>query len=436
MKILIVTAFFPPQNSIASLRPYSWAKYWSLAGHKVTVLTTPKKETSADSPMPFVNFEVIEVPVPWLKFFGRLRQPHRTGVFPAEISSAGISKHLNFRARLGEWFKRLQRTYGVVYGVRMPDPLDLWARVAVRRVSDQTWDLVVSTAGPYSVHAPAYRLYKRGLAKQWIADWRDLWVDHHIFPGLAGFRMLERYMERKWCTAASAITTVSQPLADVMAAKYGNKVSVIFNGFDIDDLELLPTQSIFPDDGVTRIVYTGTIYAGKQDPTPLFQAIAQLAIESDLSPDRLQVLFCGNNADVSEIAGTHGVADFVKYLGFMPRSRALQMQRDADVLLFLPLESDSAQGILTGKLFEYIYSGSLIWSVGRSDDASVASVLKAADCGVVMARDVLKIKAAIIELLEHSCVDVQSATRHKRYDAFIDKYSRREQALRMLKILD
>ena len=37
MNILIVSHYFPPGNSIAALRPYSWAKYWSRMGHQVTV---------------------------------------------------------------------------------------------------------------------------------------------------------------------------------------------------------------------------------------------------------------------------------------------------------------------------------------------------------------------------------------------------------------
>lgn len=45
MRILIVSTFFPPENSIASFRPYSWAKWWSRAGHEVTVVSTKKNTT-------------------------------------------------------------------------------------------------------------------------------------------------------------------------------------------------------------------------------------------------------------------------------------------------------------------------------------------------------------------------------------------------------
>ena len=62
MKILIVSYYFPPQNSIASLRPYSWAKWWSRAGHDVTVLTIEKKILKNNLNLDCSMFKLIEVP--------------------------------------------------------------------------------------------------------------------------------------------------------------------------------------------------------------------------------------------------------------------------------------------------------------------------------------------------------------------------------------
>ena len=42
-KILIISYDWTPRNSIGVHRPYSWAKYWSLNGYEVTVLTSKKK---------------------------------------------------------------------------------------------------------------------------------------------------------------------------------------------------------------------------------------------------------------------------------------------------------------------------------------------------------------------------------------------------------
>ena len=42
MRIVIVTYNWPPRNAIGTHRPYSWARYWSEAGAKITVLTAAK----------------------------------------------------------------------------------------------------------------------------------------------------------------------------------------------------------------------------------------------------------------------------------------------------------------------------------------------------------------------------------------------------------
>ena len=59
MKILIVSTYFPPANSIASLRPYSWAKWWSRAGHDITVLTTEKDKRSNDFKLDCKGFKIL-----------------------------------------------------------------------------------------------------------------------------------------------------------------------------------------------------------------------------------------------------------------------------------------------------------------------------------------------------------------------------------------
>ena len=114
MKILIVTAFFPPQNSIASLRPYSWAKYWSRAGHDVTVLTVPKKASPSDSPMPTDGFKLLEVPIPGLGF---LRKLIGGGAVTSSLGPVGREgAKPGVRKRLRQWIAGLQRRYGIAYG--------------------------------------------------------------------------------------------------------------------------------------------------------------------------------------------------------------------------------------------------------------------------------------------------------------------------------
>jgi glycosyltransferase involved in cell wall biosynthesis len=435
LNILIITYFFPPLNSIASLRPYSWAKYWSRAGHDVTVLTLPKKPAPSDSPQPFDGFRVIEVPIPGMAFLRKIfGRNDISGASLTEFTANGKeATPTTIREFLYSKRSRWQKRYGFFSGCRMPDLLDLWSGIAFKAVKNQHWDLVVSTAWPYGVHRPAYRLKKTGIAERWITDWRDLWTDSYMFPGLLGFRAVERLLERRWSQVADAITTVSEPLADTLREKYGDKVHVIYNGFDPEDYENLPAERILPNDGVFRIVYTGSIYSGKQDPSPLFEAVHNLYTQGKVSPECLRIIFCGINADVSDLARKHSVEEFVEYAGFVPRQQALRMQRDADALLFLEFESENAKGHLTGKLFEFLFAGPPIIGVGVGGDSSAGLMLKKTGRGKCFGRNAEKIAEEIKRCLSVNSNTILSAKKIDYY--IISEYSRKVQSEKMLKLL-
>lgn len=436
MKILIISSFFPPQNSIASLRPYSWAKHWSRSGHDVTVLTVPKKRESTGLTLPFDGFEVIELAVPGMSFIAKLLGSNSSAPTCSGLPTSNDKISMSFRLKrsVKKLLVRLQKQYGFAYGCRMPDPLDFWGGVAIKAIEGRKWDFVISTAGPYSVHGPAYVMRKKGLANCWIADWRDLWVDNHIFPGLPVIRTFERFLERRWCLAADVLTTVSEPLADVLRAKYGKKVAVIYNGFDLDDYAQLPTESAFPDDGVFRIVYTGSIYAKRQDPTLLFQVLRELAGYHEVSSDQLRVIFCGNNADVRDLAQKEGVSKFVEYFGFLDRNKALHMQRDASALLLLEFESIKVKGILTGKLFEYLFAGPLIWAVGVSSESSIGEILSETKRGVAVGRDAALLREEILTALTGKGGAVLK--NKQQCASSLEVYSRQAQAIKVLNLVD
>lgn len=431
MRILIISTFFPPLNSIASLRPYSWAKYWSQAGHEVTVLTMAKYQDAKTALMlPTTGFEVLEVKPPRLLSFLKqdYQSSHVSKQANAEKSSSWLSQ---IKKPLFAFFDTLRHRTGIFNSCRMPDFSDLWIRPALKSLQGKdSWDLVVSTAGPYSVHIAAGLLKKAKRARKWIADYRDAWSDNCVYPGLFPFNAIERILERKLMNRADAITTISEPFAKIFSEKYNQtKVYVIENGFDPCDLEQLDAQSIFPKDGKFRIVHTGTIYLGKRDPTPLFQAIAKMRNDPQDSHflNSLEVLFVGpNQANLAELIEHYKVAHWVKQVGFVSRETALRMQRDAEALLFLPWNDTSIDGVMTGKIFEYLFSGTEIWAIGGQGLEASQKLILDAKAGLVFST-IDEIIASLQNCLRN---------RHKRKSAidsdFLRRYNRKFLAEKIL----
>lgn len=426
MRILIVSPFFPPQNSIASLRPYSWAKYWTLAGHDVTVLTVDQPQDPSVS-LQFTNpgYRVIALPLP--SFLEKLKQGYgQQEAAPKKTKSTfslfGLAK------KLFDW---LRHRKGIFNACRFPDFTHLWIKPALAAVKDaQPWDLVVSTAGPYTSHIVASAIKRRKQAALWIADYRDGWTLNPLYKGLFPLSWMEKTWERRVLREADTISVVSEPMAKQMRDHFGHPhVITIPNGFDPEDLSDLSPEPIFPADGKFRLVHTGTMYAGKRDPTPLFRAIAQIAQEPSLAAylERLEVLFVGpRQANVEEMIRHYGVEKWVKMTGFVSREKALRMQRDAHALLFLPWNDPEVDGILTGKIFEYLYAGTPILAIGGSHVEESQRLILEAKAGRI-----LENAAAIYEYFANALSDPKRSP-NQAEAAVLKRYERKQLALDLL----
>ncbi|MFN3478403.1 MAG: hypothetical protein ACK4ZM_03445, partial [bacterium] len=235
MEVLIITYFFPPLNSIASLRPYSWAKYFSEMGINVTVLTPTKYPFSSDLDLPLEGFKVVNIPIPK----------------PFKIISLG--KLINF----------LNRKYslGIYYKLRMPDDTIGWVKPAYEWASYRKWDVVISTALPYTVHEIGYKLKKNGKCKLWIADWRDLFSENPIFTGLPFLKNLEKQKEKIFNNTADLVTTVSQGLKNYWVKTTSKPIEIIYNGFFEEDYSVYYSDEInqVNKDDKVCIFYAGTM---------------------------------------------------------------------------------------------------------------------------------------------------------------------------------
>jgi glycosyltransferase involved in cell wall biosynthesis len=420
MRILVLSTFFPPLNSIASLRPYSWAKYWTLAGHCVEVVTLDVPQDPAlNIDLPNPGFTLHRVPLPpWLH---RLKQQ---GCAQSK-EGTGIKKNLFSLIR------SLKAKTGIFSSCRMPDLAQFWVKPALKVIKmEPAWDLVISSAGPYPVHSAASQVKRAGKAKMWIADYRDRWSDSCIYPGLFPFTLIEKVWEKRLLRHADLLTTVSQPFADFYARKYpGKKVFAVENGMDPSDLEALSPGPIFPQDGKIRIAYTGSLYFGPQDPSPLFAAIASLRADPEFSKylEQLKIVFAGPCQDtLKQLVDKYKIGPWVELYGFVSRPDSLRMQRDAHALLFLPWNDPQQEGVLTGKLFEYLYSNTPIVALGAKKMESAQELILKAGAGSVLVQEE-EIKRYLIRLLQ----DAQK--KKNRIDPnLLKRYDRQTLAMKLL----
>ncbi len=432
MRVLIITHYFPPLNAIGSLRLYSWAKYWKEIGCDITILTTRKnRKFKHQLHFDLRDFRIIEVSLPWL--FSKM-----TNVMKGENGdSINNSNKRNCRSffwkRVKEKIRRIQYRYGIFFFYRMPDVCDWWVRKAYNKVKEMEFDIVVSSFAPYATHLVALRMKRKHRKVLWVADYRDLWTLDHLYKGMWPFIFVEEFLEKKINHMADIITTVSTELANKLEVKYGIKnVYVIENGFDPSELDKLPKEKYWRD-GKVRFVYTGSIYEGKRDPSPFFRAMQLIAnSEKRKYLEKLEVIFVGKRkGNLDTLIEKYKVGKWVLSKDFVSREESLRMQRDAHVLLFLEVEAPEITGILTGKLFEYLFSKTQIWGVGITTKSAAGKFIVDSKCGRVFGKDVNLIRESLMDLL------ITGGKPQITPDwNFLNNYTRKQQADKLMKIME
>ncbi len=403
MRVLIVSPYFPPRNAIGALRVHAFATCWAAAGDDVTVLTTAKRPHQREHEMPAEGFEVVEIDYRVSPILERLRHDLRGAPAPGPVrgpAPGGGPPRTGRPGALKSLLRRLQDRSGVYGSMRMPDFTDSWVKPALAWATPRgPWDVVFSSAGPYTAHLVALALREGGTAARWVAEYRDLWTGNRLHRGLFPFTIRERTLERRCLRTADLLVTVSEPLARNLAGRSRAPVEVIYNGFDPDELAGLDRAAAFSDDGVLRIVFTGTLYPAGQDPGALLDALAALP------RNRVRLVVAGpSGAAWRTAAERHRVADLLDDRGPVSRPNARRMQRDAGLLLLVDFDPEM-EGVLTGKAFEYLSVTAPILAVGGAADRTaipaspIGDLLRRTGRGLHLGHDSAAITSALRVLL-------------------------------------
>ena len=146
LRILIVSHDFPPLNSSASRRPFSWARAWTDLGHEVHVLTTAKyrHDRLTDGSQDMSGFTVHSVAY----------LPGAVPVMGAAPGASGGASPALAAHDAGVWFDGLRRlTRRLRLGMGMfteKTSLAYWpmCRAGAKLLAGRRYDFLVSTSGP------------------------------------------------------------------------------------------------------------------------------------------------------------------------------------------------------------------------------------------------------------------------------------------------
>ncbi|WP_416916210.1 MAG: glycosyltransferase [Roseicyclus sp.] len=350
MKVLLISPYFPPYNAIGAVRTGKLAKFLTARGHEVRVIAAITPELSETLRLEVPEESVTRCPnyspdALFLRYVRRRVSGQLMASVPAKAPTSGFKKFLLY-------------TYNSFFCI--PDRFFGWlpfARRASRRlISEFKPDIVYASAQPYSaLLVGKYAARRAGVPL--VAEFRDLWTDNHYLELPRWRAHFDHWLEASVCRNAAALITISEPLAETLAKRHGRPTEVVYNGFDPEDV----VKGTYAPKKTFEIIYTGIIYPGRRDPSPLFRVLRKLGDDAA----HVRVRFYGRRLEtVRDIAEREGVAHLVSIEGEVSYHEALSRQAEADVLLLLLWDTPEERGVLTGKIFEYLASKRPILLIG------------------------------------------------------------------------
>jgi hypothetical protein len=382
VKILLVSWYFPPTQTMGAIRVGKLAKYLHECGHEVRVLTardpgyaqTSRIEIPAERIHATGWADVNAVPRSVAHAIRRvIPRKQSPQPLPRMGSASATGTDLPPAARQAEP-GRLGKIY--VDLVNFPDERIGWMPFAARggRRLLRSWkpDVIFGSGPPITSLLIADRLAQADNTPC-VLEFRDRWIEDPYGLPPRWRQKREKALQDRLVNRAAGIVTVSEPWAEDYRNTYGRPTVVAYNGFDPADYTAEFPRGRTDDPNLLEIVYTGIIYPGFRDPAPLFEAISQLGSDAPV-----QVTFYATNPDhVMPIARHFGVENHVTVRPAIPHAEAAAVQENADVLLLMQWNNPREQGNVPGKLFEYLGARRPILVMGLPDGVPARIIVDA-----------------------------------------------------------
>ena len=322
-RVLLISYYFAPQNTIGAIRPTKMAKYLERMGYEVTVICGSGLDGKVDPTLKrdmeqMKDVHLIQEWNPLRDYAVKKAQAQaeaaKTQSSAKEPGTQAGAKNNGVFAKLKQYLGKAIDNVYLYLGWLSDRDFARRAKQEVKKLS-QTYDCVLSSYATISTHEIAYYAKKTGKAKKWIADFRD--EVNMAFSWQAGRQRRYIRMVRE---NADLITAVSYGVLDMMDMEKEGRV--LTNGFDREDLPV--TDAVQSADTI-RVAYCGYISEGRKnaphrDLGPMMRALRQLIDEGVLDRNKLQLVYAGSQSSLfQQVAAASGLETCVEDHGMVSR---------------------------------------------------------------------------------------------------------------------
>ena len=418
-KVLVVSYYWPPAGGTTMNRILRFIQYLPDYGWSVDVLTTnhaslPFEDSSLEKFIPKStkvyrsnNINLIGI---LSKVFARNKVfiPYGFTQTGQDTIKSKILKYLKFNA--------------------VPDTRITWYPGAIDKgkklCKQNNYDIIFSSSPPQTNHLIASKLSSEFDIPH-IVDMRDPWSNVFWLKSqkyrLKIISNIDNKIESKILDKADVITTVTPNLKDFYKSKYGDKTSLIYNGYEKSYENFIQPRKT---DKSFTICYSGSL--SEDQNLDLFAEICS-DFKSRIDKD-IKLVFVGNYAPSLKLTlQKHGLGESLEVIPYTTMKNALDIIASADLLVVIGWKF-ADYGIIPSKIYDYILVDIPILGLDLHQDAM--ELVDELNIGKYF-DDKSKVQAS-----EYMMDVVSGNYTYKKNNKALQNYSRESQTQQLAQIFD
>lgn len=389
-KLLIITYYFPPAGGPGVQRWLKFVKY--LPEFNVQpIVYVPENPT-----YPIMDEGLVsEISGKVIVLKNKIWEPYQLASIFSKKKTKKISSGI-FPQKKKQTF--LDKTFLWVRGnLFIPDARVFWVKPSVvyleKYIRENNIDTIVTSGPPHSLHLIGLEL-KEKLNVKWFADFRDPWttIGYHKALRLSAYAAKKhKSLEHKVLNSADTIIVTSKTTKTEFQAITNKPISVITNGYDIENVEKQTLDSKF------TLAHIGS-FLSDRNPKFLWVCLVELLEEIPDFKLHLEIKLIGAvSQEVLDSIQEFDLNPYLNLLGYVSHHEAIAHQKKSQVLLLIEINSEDTKSIIPGKLFEYMVSNRPIIAIGPQG-SDFADIIKETNTGVFFDySEKAKLKSVILD---------------------------------------
>lgn len=418
----MIVPFFPPSAGGGVHRPLAFVRYLEQHGWRATVVTPALGSF-------WIQDESLLDDVPASCQVRHTRSLSGQALLSLSRRTRRVAGGGN-QVRSSRRFAWLRK---VGASILVPDTYVGWYPFAVaegkRLLGRDSFDAIYSTSPPETSHLIARTLQRRSRLP-WVADFRDPWMNLHLFPPPTGVhRRLHRRLEGSICRNARVVVTTRWHSALLRSSYPDTSPPVIIpNGYDHDKMEHF--DDVRPSDDRFAVLHSGML-TQKRTAVPVLEGL-ELFLKA--RPDaRIVVRFVGPRESINdEEMRRRGLQDIVEFHDTISHADSLRLERASHILLLIKHSNPLYLGIVPGKLYEYVGAQRPILAIVPDGEArELVNDLRRGETAPPDDPD------AIARALETMYAKYESGALERDYDlSVVPEFQRRHRAAQLAELLN